>query len=157
MIYTIKKGQHHSNRFPHPLFTKEVRRKVIFDDSAIYVSQTPENQYDINKLFGFTEGFSPHKNSARFGWNWNGALYLYGYVYRNGVRLSQQICSVPLNKEIECIIKAGAEYQFLVLGDDIVGETSIQRAKSGKVLGFALFPYFGGDEVAPHDIRISLR
>jgi hypothetical protein len=47
----------------------------------------PENQYDINKLWGFSEGINNQYNSARIGWSWNNdALRLYGYVYAKGVR-----------------------------------------------------------------------
>ena len=87
---------------------------VKFDNSAIYQTVIAENQYDINKLWGFSEGFDHQYNSARIGWAWNdGALRLYAYSYNRGVRQSQEITSVPIGSDITCSIKlSGSSYIF---------------------------------------------
>jgi len=53
---------------------------VKFDSSAIYQTEFSENQYAVNKLWGFSEGTDNHYNSARIGCSWtNYALHLYGW------------------------------------------------------------------------------
>src|SRR5215207_256029 len=66
--------------------TGELKFTVRFDSSAIYETNNPENQYDINKLYGFSDNSALHHQfSARFGWRWSdGALRLFAYVYNEG-------------------------------------------------------------------------
>ena len=128
---------------------------VKFDKSAIYQTVVRENQYDINKLWGFTEGINNQYNSARIGWSWNqDALRLYGYVYANGVRHYQEITSVTIGSDITCSIKlADNTYLFTVNGISI----SLPRGPSStQASGYQQYPYFGGDETAPHLITIMI-
>jgi len=86
-LYTIKKGQHDAS--PRPFKTVSITEQkfsVVFDNSAIYTSKIPENQYDINKLYGFSDNNGLHQSySARFGWRYsNGQLSLQAYVYNKG-------------------------------------------------------------------------
>ena len=130
--------------------------KVQFDSSAIYTSVDPVNQYDINKLYGFTEGQDPHLNSARIGWAFNdGKLRLYAYAYNNQQRLSQEIGTVNIGETINCAIKLDSlNYIFNVNEKQV----KLRRAQAGVTAqGYRLFPYFGGDEVAPHPIRIMIK
>jgi hypothetical protein len=127
-----------------------------FNSSAIYTTIDPVNQYDINKLWGFSEGFNHQYNSARIGWSYNtSALRLYAYVYNKGVRYSKEITSVSLNTDISCSIKlSGNTYIFSVNG---VVVTMPRALSTTKASGYQLYPYFGGDETAPQDITIDLR
>ncbi len=129
---------------------------VKFDNSAIYQTTLPDNQYDINKLWGFSEGFDHQYNSARIGWGWSdGALRLYAYSYNRGVRQSQEISIVPIGSEINCSIKlSGSTYLFTVNG---VTVTQPRGTSNSTASGYQLYPYFGGDETAPHTITILLR
>ena len=129
---------------------------VKFDNSAIYQTVIAENQYDINKLWGFSEGFDHQYNSARIGWAWNdGALRLYAYSYNRGVRQSQEITSVPIGSDITCSIKlSGSSYIFTVNG---ISVTQARGVSTTTASGYQLYPYFGGDETAPHTIKILLR
>lgn len=155
--YTIRQGQHYCDQNSiKSVRTSEMKFMVKFDNSAIYQTVIPENQYDINKLWGFTEGINNQYNSARIGWSWNNdALRLYGYVYANGVRYSQEITSVVIGSEITCSIKlAGSIYLFTVNGVSI----SLPRGPStSQASGYQQYPYFGGDEVAPHLITILIK
>jgi hypothetical protein len=127
-----------------------------FDSSAIYQTIDPVNQYDINKLYGFSEGLDHQYNSARIGWAWvEGALRLYAYVYNKGVRLSQEICPVSIGTDINCSISlSGTTYLFNVNGNEV---TLSRGSTTTTASGYQLYPYFGGDEVAPHDILIKIR
>ena len=117
--YTIQAGNHNCDQSTlKSVKTSEMKFAVLFDESAIYTSVTPVNQYDINKLYGFSEGYNNQYNSARIGWNWyDEALHLHAYVYNKGVRLYQEIKTVAIGTEVQCSIKlSGSSYIFTVDG-----------------------------------------
>ena len=155
--YLIRKGNNYCDQSVlKSVTTAEMKFVARFDTSAIYQSVNPVNQYDINKLYGFSEGFNNQFNSARIGWRWsNGALRLFGYVYKSGVRYSQEITSIPFNTDITCSIKLnGANYLITANG---VTVTLPRGLTSSTARGFQQYPYFGGDEAAPKNIRIKIR
>ena len=155
--FTIQKGAHYCDQNPvKSITTSEMKFMVKFDSSAIYQTELPENQYAVNKLWGFSEGTDYHNNSARIGWSWtDNALRLYGYVYFNGALYYQEITSVTIGTEISCSIKLATEsYQFIV--NDV--SLSLPRGTSGsQANGFQQYPYFGGNETAPHLITILIK
>ncbi len=156
--YIIKKGAQFANENAY-LQTNysELKFIVKFDSSAIYKSITPENQFDINKLYGFADNNSGHQQfSARFGWRWSdNALRLFGYVYNNGVRDSKEIAVVNIGAENNCSIKISAgSYIFSINGKT---ETLPRTSTIPTAIGYKLYPYFGGDEYAPHDIFIWIK
>ena len=155
--YIIRKGQHYSDKRPlKSVSTAEMKFYAKFDQSAVYTTVNPDNQYDINKLWGFSEGFSNQYNSARIGWGYNnGAIRLYGYVYAKGVRYYKEITTVVPGGDVYCSIKvSGSSYIITAAGVSI---TLPRGTTSGKANGYQQYPYFGGDEVAPHDIYIYIK
>lgn len=156
--YFIGKGQHYSSQSAQVfLNSPSLRCEVIFDSSAIYQSSQGYNQEDVNKLIGFSDcGAGHHENSARLGWNWNGRnVMIYAYAYSGTQRIILPIDSVKIGKAFSCSVEAiEGSYHFAV-GESKV---SIQRFCNNYTGSFyKLFPYFGGDETAPHDIRIYIR
>lgn len=156
--HTIPKGQHYSALSTYkPVETSEMKFTVRFDSSAIYQTQSPENQYDINKLYGFSDNDRDHHQySARIGWRWSdGALRLFAYVYNAGSVQSKEICTVPIGSDISCSIKVlSTEYVFTVNGST---QNLPRLSATPKAKGYGLYPYFGGDEPAPHEVRIWIR
>lgn len=156
--FTIKKGAHYADQSNFKTIeTAEMKFVVKFDSSAIYQSATKENQYDINKLYGFSDNNANHHSfSARFGWRWsNDALRLFGYIYNEGAVASKELASVAINAEIMCSIKVTpTAYIFTVdgLSEELPRKSTIPVAK-----GYQLYPYFGGDEPAPHDVSIWIK
>jgi len=131
--------------------------KAVFDSSCIYTSQNPDNQADINKLYGFSDCSTlHHANSARFGWNWmNGQMHIHAYCYVDSVRQYKELGTVELNKEISCKIEVLPEKYIFTLNGK---QDTMQRYCSDTIAyGVKLFPYFGGDEPAPHDLRIKIK
>ena len=58
--------------FPAAVEYSERKFVVKFDSTSIYNTLIPSNQYDINKLYGFSDNDSVHHlYSARFGWRWS--------------------------------------------------------------------------------------
>jgi hypothetical protein len=173
-LYTIKKGSNFSDKSTlKSVKTSEMRFYARFDASSIYFNVIPSNQYDINKLWGFSEGFSNSTNSCRIGWSYNNGVYgtegpnslrLYAYSYANKIRYSQEICIVPINTDLTCSIKPTTTGTYICTvsyfnGTDIVKvSTPIKRAPTTTTAsGYQQYPYFGGDEVAPQPIYIKIK
>lgn len=153
--YKIYKGKQYCDRNIYvPLNISRLAFKVKFDSSAIYKTQKAQNQGDINKLFGFSDNNTMHHDfSARFGWRWsNDSLRLFAYVYNRAVMTFKELGTVDIGKENDCAISvSGNEYIFELNGV----ETKMPRESTTvNAEGYQLYPYFGGDESAPHDISI---
>lgn len=156
--YVIPQGEHYSiGNDLTPLDISELKFTVRFDSSCIYKTINPENQFDINKLYGFSDNGALHQQySARFGWRWSdSALRLFAYTYNNGIRASKELGIVPIGKEVNCVIRVtGKGYVFTV---DEKSETMDRLSTLSTAKGYRLYPYFGGDEVAPHEVRIWIK
>ena len=154
--YTIQKGDHRSINAFEFVSASKFHFEVIFDSSAIYQTIEKANQADINKLYGFSDCFSSHQeNSARFGWRWyKGNLELLAYCYVNGERTSKLISKIDLNRSYLCEIDIQDNKYIFRLNDEV---REITRACTGSSFGYKLYPYFGGDERAPHNISIKIK
>lgn len=155
-MFLIKKGAHSSKPDPFT-FTKKssVRFAAVFDSSCIYKTVDPTNQADINKLYGFSDCGQHHlTNSARIGWRWsNDSLRLFGFVHFNGQMLMKEITTAEIGSVIDCGIDCNeSSYLFTVNGISV----DMPRACASANQRYLLNPYFGGDETAPHDIRIQI-
>ena len=155
--YTIQQGAHYCDQSTiKSVRTSEMKFAVKFDESAQYTTVIANNQYDINKLYGFSEGFDNQYNSARIGWNWyDNALHLHAYVYNKGVRMYEEIKTVAIGANIQCSIKvSGSSYIFTVDGVQV---TMPRGLSTNSASGYQQYPYFGGDETAPHKITILIQ
>ncbi|MGN6530190.1 MAG: hypothetical protein ACTHK0_00375 [Ginsengibacter sp.] len=153
--YTISKGQQYCDKSIFAAVkTSQLSFKVKFDSSAIYKTIAESNQTDINKLFGFSDNNATHHEySARFGWRWSdNALRIFAYDYNNSVISFKELGIVQIGTENNCSIKvSGNQYIFSLNGK----ETAMPRSSTTALAeGYKLFPYFGGDESAPHAISI---
>jgi len=130
---------------------------AIFDSSAIYTTTNPANQADINKLYGVSDGNTHHQqNSARFGWNWNGnEIQVHAYCYAGGVRSNKLLGSAEIGKTYHYSITADSGRYIFQFEDKIDYMTRVIR--DTVLNGYSLYPYFGGDEPAPHAIRIYIQ
>jgi hypothetical protein len=156
--YTLKKGAHFADFNTYQTVNyAEQTFIVVFDSSAIYKTTDPANQDDVNKLYGFADNdTSHHAFSARFGWNWlNNALWLYAYVYNDGILQPIELTTIPLNQEVKCSIKVNASNYVFTVNGNSVAVLRTSKTPTGK--GYRLYPYFGGDETAPHDIKIKIK
>ncbi len=156
--YLIKKGQQSCDKSVYqPVNLSELKFMVKFDSSAIYKTVDPDNQGDINKLYGFSDNNTMHHQfSARFGWRWkNNELQVFGYIYNNGAMSFLQIGTVRIGEENNCSIKvAGDKYIFTL------NESTIEMPRASNTstaIGYKLYPFFGGDEMAPHDVHIWIK
>jgi len=156
--YTIKQGQQFCDKSTFvPVEYDELKFVVTFDSSAIYHTIDPNNQYDINKLYGFSDNDSAHHlYSARFGWRWSeNALRLFAYIYNSGIRTSEELGTIQIGTENNCSIKVTDGHYIFSLNN--ITDTLLRSSKTTKGKGYKLYPYFGGDESAPHDINILIK
>jgi hypothetical protein len=154
--YVIKKGAQSSGSPFVTIKSGKIQFSVLFDSSAIYKTIDPVNQYDINKLYGLADCNTHHQqNSARMGWCWvNNQLEIHAYGYKNGERKSEFITAIPIGKPATMSIEMqDSTYLFRV--NDKFAE--LPRGCNGEANGYKLYPYFGGDEFAPHDITIKVK
>lgn len=155
--YIIKAGEHYSDGAYQTVKGRELSFEAIFDSTCIYKTKSKENSSDINKLYGFSDcNTLHHENSARVGWRWNGKnIELHGYCYTGNNRISKPIGTAEINEIIKLSITVSSlEYIFTYKGS----KTAIGRyCGDSEFNGYRLYPYFGGDEPAPHDIVIRIR
>lgn len=156
ITYVIPAGTHSSGQSAYkPLTVHGLKFNAVFDSSAVYRTSAGANQGDINKLYGMSDCNSPHhENSARFGWRWfEGSLEIWAYAYVDGKRKMSRIGEVSLNKVSNYELTfTDSSYHFRV--DTSVAD--LPRHCNEKATGYKLYPWFGGDETAPHDIRIKI-
>ncbi len=143
----------------------EMKLKFRFDSSAIYTTVDPQNQSDINKLYGFADCVSfttrytiaPHHiSSARFGWSWyNNALRIYAYYYNDSVRQYRELRTVEIGKTYTAGIRLVPKgYEFSIENKK---DTVLRSCPLAAISGYKLFPFFGGTELSPQNIHIWIK
>jgi hypothetical protein len=110
---------------------------------------------DINKLFGRSFGLH-HKNSVRFGWRIDGnKIAIYSYSYVNGQRISNMITKCSVEKEYKFTMTTKDKLTILEVDCDSY-KIRYGVETGGSNFGYKLYPYFGGNKTAPHDLTIYL-
>jgi hypothetical protein len=164
--YTIKAGAHNCDQSTLRSVSGTAMNFVVkFDSTAVYPAVITDynHAYDVNKLYGFSEGLSNQYNSARIGWRWlNGSLQLFAYVYVKGTLLRDPVSydppfikSVGIGTEINCSIAiSGGNYIFTVDGTTI---KTVRGTTATKFSGYQQYPYFGGNLTAPHLMNFYIK
>jgi len=157
--YVIDQGDHYSHRdgmLPRLINLKDGRHLLFdasFSASCLYV---PKND-DINKLYGFTDCNSLiHENSVRFGWRVNSderiEIFAYYYVDSHLNYKSMGFTGPNMVNHYEIWAKDGT-YWFR-FNSEIFETLRVKNCVKG--IRFRAFPYFGGNETAPHDMEIEI-
>lgn len=156
--WVIKKNNHYPESGSYSSFNGKVLQfKTIFDSSAIYKTKLAANQNDINKLYGAADcGTHHHDNSARFGWRWNGkTVEIFAYNYVNKARKFVKLGDAAIGQENNYSISTDSKNYIFKFNNKVT--TLSRHCSTSSFSGYLLYPYFGGDETAPHDIRIHIR
>lgn len=169
--YIIRKGRHRSGFYFSPILRKEsvesVSRVVGINQSMLYNFGSIDN-WDVNKLWGYSFGFH-HRNSIRMGWsvsseNEGKRIQLYAYIYNRGKRIIIKISDPILPAEKDYFVKTS----ICIERDDRIRVDLIDYkgifcsesipfiVPSGCYWGYWLFPYFGGNKCATHDVRVPI-
>ena len=164
--YQIKQGRHHSSgRFPHLyLINKDkgfkFKKSFTFNQSSMYNLNSIDN-YDVNKLYGFSLGlFSPPtSNSYRFGWNCqkeNGNIQIFSFIQIEKKFVFEYLMDVNLNKKYSYELRVDKNDIYFNIYDEnnIIVFTSKKDYTQKSKMSFAwkCFLYFGGNCVSPQDM-----
>jgi hypothetical protein len=124
-----------------------------------------DDQADVNKLFGF--GYingGHHKDSARWGWNYDEATNkyaYYAYCHVNGEMIFKQVfISNKVGMYSLQILVENKQYRFVASDKfhpfKIIAEAVIPFTHDKK-WAYKLGCYFGGNNAAPKDFTIQMR
>lgn len=166
--YIIKKGRHYSKRGIR-LHWGKIYGKYLFNfDKTCLYEKRDDGDFDLNKLLGWSYGWH-QKNSIRIGWRPGavagfaeaGKIELFFYMYNKGHRLSGQLAEVSAERwyimEIEVLeFYKVAAFTLRTADGGLICKTSETFVVPGFVPGYELYPYFGGNNTAPHDMKIEL-
>jgi hypothetical protein len=155
--YTIYQGEHYCTPHPGESFNgSTLKAQIKFGENCAY-NLNNNNQGDLNKVFGFSDNFSLiHRHSARFASRWiveRGVMEIWAYWYRSGEVGYEKIGETTLGRwDTYEVSGSGSTYYFNFNGN------AITTARSAPLQGIKVksWPYFGGDEVAPHDMDIYI-
>lgn len=165
--YLIKQGNHYCNvsifdrLFSIGYNVKKISFRFKFHKECWWTPARNSDDNDLNKLYGISYGLnSDHVNSVRLAWkpdfNVSGKIDVYGYIYDelpNSQHLSQYIASVQTETDCTAVItNNGNKYDFVV--NSANAEMPNTHTDSG--FCFRLYPYFGGNNTAPHDMTIEI-
>ena len=155
-VFTIKEGSHRSGYRYKTSWSNKFKVECIFNNSAIYTTKDSLNQYDVNKLWGVSDCSNNHmKSSIRFGWRWlNDSLEILWFRHFNSNFDFGKITTVELNEIINLDLEIRGDKYILGVNGVV---TEINRPCTQDFKRYYLYPYFGGDEVAPHTIKIKLK
>jgi hypothetical protein len=160
--FKIPQGSHRS----YPIVTKafvgtKMGITAIFDESAKYEfsKDSSSDQGDINKLYGFSDCNGPHlQNSARFGWNWyQNKLSIYAFTHVSGQMNFRYLSDVEFNKPYSGTIQIHPDKRSYIFNFNGISVQMDRGCQDQKAWGYELLPYFGGQQVAPHDITINVK
>ena len=160
-VFTIPEGKHRSGSyFNHPNDSK-IKFKFILDESAEYISEVPRNQTDINKIYGFSDfGKSHFKFSIRIGWRYipeTDNIELCWLRHEDGVHKGETIRNIQPDIVYDATIDIETFWYVIVINNDTTRVIRRPKGNWGLVRRYYLYPYFGGNEFAPHDITIKIK
>ena len=164
-VYTINQGSHYSDSPLDKLFGNNNKAsfwewEVIFEPSCIYSESAlinPINYLDVNKLIGFSDCGEYHSQySCRVGWRASGdSIEL--LVYK---RDDNNILFKPLKKVYpDEVVNVTLEFKDSIYVSCVDGkcDTLARPCPDWSGRKYSLFPFFGGDETAPHKMRIRIK
>lgn len=164
--YIIKKGKHYPKGFHFNFtFKNSVKFKCKFDESCLYYFDDGD-KHDINKLCGFSTTWFHHRQSGRIGWRCvNGKeIEIVTYSYNDGTREQHEtdiLGIVKPNEEFEVSIRDNEDSYIYTFENLNVAGSFIRaidkKQKDWFFFHYLLYPYFGGNKTAPHDMKIYLQ
>ena len=158
-VYTIPAGEHSSGSFVNHPNDSKINFQFILDESAYYETEIPENQHDVNKIYGFSDFGAKHKKySIRLGWRYiENNLELCWLRHEDGVHSSATIKIIQPDVIYNATIDIKTFYYVIVIDNDTTLVRRRPEGNWGLIRRYYLYPYFGGNEYAPHDITIKIK
>jgi len=158
-VYTIQAGEHSSGSFINHPDNSKISFQFILDESAIYETEIAENQHDVNKIYGMSDfGVRHQKYSIRLGWRYlNNELELCWLRHEEGRHSAATIKTIDTDVVYNATIDIKTFYYVIVIDNDTTLVRRRPEGNWGLLRRYYLYPYFGGNEYAPHDITIKIK
>jgi len=158
-VYTIPAGEHSSGSFINHPDNSRISFQFILDESAIYETEIAENQHDVNKIYGVSDfGLRHQKYSIRLGWRYlNNELELCWLRHEEGRHSAATIRTIDTDVIYNATIDIKTFYYVIVIDNDTTLVRRRPEGNWGLLRRYYLYPYFGGNEYAPHDITIKIK
>ena len=158
-VYTIPEGEHSSGNFINHPDNSRIEFNFMLDESAIYYTEIPENQSDVNKIYGMSDfGVRHQKYSIRLGWRYiRGEIQLCWLRHEEGRHSSGTIRTIEIDEIYNAVINITTFYYQIVINNDTTLVRRRPEGNWGLIRRYYLHPYFGGNEYAPHDIIIRIK
>jgi len=160
MIYTIEKWNHRSRRSITILgaFTWKSRLDFIFKfkTDPSYTLTNKLDQKDTNKIFGISDSWHHRQHSVRIGWRHNldtNQTTYCAYYYRDGKHYVEELGPLKINENIYVCIEIKKDHYKVTTLDKTL---EIPRTSKWFGLRYFLYPYFGGQQVAPKHFKIKI-
>ena len=156
MIYTINKGSHRSTWLPKFTFETSLRVSFEFTSDPSYILNNKTDQGDTNKIFGISDSWYHRRHSIRLGWRYDSKLKKSigcVYFYKDGKHFVEDLGAIEQNKPYICYIDILQDSYIIISLDKRV---IIPRTSRWRGPRYLLFPYFGGQQVAPKQFKIEI-
>lgn len=155
MTYTVLPGKHYSRpwRLRLYLFKKRWQWTCKFHD----VRHKPDGS--THKLVGVGFGLNHHRNSIRVGWQYNSSkdvVDLYAYVYKDGVRTIEYMCSIAHKVDFDVVIDTYSKHWSIAINWNGLNLTTKHISGGSRWFGYFLKPYFGGVATSTVTLKIEV-
>jgi hypothetical protein len=161
VIYKIKKGTHGPwYDWSLHLGINSFKIKAKFTESCLYDKLDRED--DLNKLYGFSLG-RHHTNSLRIGWRpsrkYKDEIEIWSYIYTNSERTYRLLKTVTINDwhEYEAHWVDGVITIRITDPSRVDNVYSFIAPQPKTKIGYMLFPFFGGQAPAPHNMKLYIK
>jgi len=163
MEYIIKSGKHATFRIPRLYLGRPKAYKGTFwlAKNCWYARPNEHVDWmDINKLTGLS--FGNHlKNSLRIGWrpifDESKHIELFLYSYNRKERAFHSLGVIQTETEYAFHIQFARKSNIAICKLSDQHELSISYKFPRSIWGYKLFPYFGGNMIAPQEIHIEVQ
>lgn len=153
MQYTIPENNHRSGIHFYPFINRNKMQGAFkFHENCLY---EPGYSQDINKLVGFSF-LHHHYQSTRIGWRTHldgKRIELFLYTYNNFQMAFKKLGLVYPEKEYKFTLQPN---KAMIYGNNLDYTSMDYRDYTHPYLGYVLYPYYGGNLVAPHRMDIDL-
>jgi len=169
--YIIEAGEHRSKN-ENKFLLKGVKLSPLGSRTLLWAGRfgagtrydlKNKDQADWNKMYGMMCGMKVHKHSVRIGWRWDTTekkieICIYYYNEDSDRFQTIKVGYVDQFKSIEYAIHSSKNKYWRVEIEGFTHYIIPSHTKCKWINGrFRLFPYFGGNQRAPHDMIVWIR
>ena len=149
VLYTIDKGDHYCTP-RHTQLTNSIEYMVYVDASWLHTELVP----GWNKLIGISDGLNHHRHSNRIAWRCidGESITFAQLVYQRGEWTAYPfLTTYKPGRWVSVTVRNALTYYARV------GQEFSMKERTGGGVQVVLYPYFGGQDEAPHTMYFYFR